>query len=139
MFKSKTMKDMEVGEKETLTVTLTEEHVEAFARATGDYNPLHMEQEYAEKSQFGRRVAHGVLLTGIISGMLGTKLPGLGTVAREMTAKFSGPAFIGDTLTATVELTEKREKFNLCTLNYNIVNQDGKTVVRGKAVVLPSK
>jgi len=137
MYQSKTIAELNIGDKEILTMTITEEHVEAFAKATGDYNPLHMDKKYAEESQFGKRVVHGVLLTGIISGMLGTKMPGLGTVAREMNAKFSRPAFIGDTITATVELVEKKERINMCVFNYNIVNQDNQTVVKGKAVVLP--
>ncbi len=133
----KSINEINIGDRESVTVTLNEDNVKAFAEATGDYNPIHMDEEHAKGSQFGRRVVHGVLLTGIVSGILGTKLPGLGTVAREMDAKFSRPAFIGDTVTATVELTEKKERFNICIFKYTVVNQDGKTVVRGRAVVLP--
>lgn len=139
MFQSKTINELKIGDKESVTLTLTEENIDAFAKATGDYNPIHMDVEYANKSVFGRRVSHGVLLTGIVSGILGTKLPGLGTIAREMNAKFSGPAYIGDTLTATVELVEKKEKINMCIFSYRIVNQDNRQVVKGKAVVLPKK
>ncbi len=137
MFTSKSFDELAIGDRESMVVTINDEHIEAFAKATGDYNPLHMDQEYAEKSQFGKRVAHGVLLTGIVSGLLGTKFPGLGTVAREMNAKFSGPIFIGDTVTATAEVVEKNEKIKMCTLKYKVINQAGKTVVKGKAVVLP--
>jgi 3-hydroxybutyryl-CoA dehydratase len=130
---------MAVGDKETVTLTLTEEHVEAFAKATGDFNPLHMDQEYAEQTPFGKRIAHGVLLNGIISGILGTKMPGLGTVAREMNAKFSRPAFIGDTITAVVELVEKKERVNMCNFKYFVNNNEGKTIVKGNAIVLPKR
>lgn len=135
--KGKTINELKIGDKESITLTINEENLEAFAKATGDYNPLHMDQAYAEKSQFGKRVVHGVLLTGIISGILGTRLPGLGTVAREMNAKFSRPTFIGDTVTAVIELVEKKDKLNMCIFQYKVTNQHDKTVVRGKAVVLP--
>lgn len=139
MFESKSINDLQIGDKETVTLTITEEHVEAFAKATGDFNPLHMDQEYAEQTPFGRRIVHGVLLNGIISGILGTKMPGLGTVAREMNAKFSRPAYIGDTITAVVELVEKKERINMCTFKYYVNNQEGKAIVKGVAVVLPKR
>ena len=138
-FKSKTINDINIGDKESVTFTVREEHVDAFAKATGDYNPLHMDQAYAEKTPFGKRIAHGVLLTGIVSGLLGTKFPGLGTVAREMTSKFSRPVYLGDTVTATAELVEKNEKINMCTFKYEVTNQEGKLIVKGLAAVLPRK
>ncbi len=137
MHESKTMNEMKVGDFKEEKIALNEEHVESFARATRDFNPIHVDDDYAKESQFGKRVVHGVLLTGIVSGMLGTQLPGLGTVAREMTAKFSRPVFIGETVTARIELVEKKEKYNICVFNYRIVNQEGKRAVKGRAVVLP--
>ncbi|MBN2407075.1 MAG: MaoC family dehydratase [Elusimicrobia bacterium] len=137
MHQSKSFNELAVGDREAITVEITEEMVNAFAMATGDYNPLHVDAEYAAKSRFGRKIVHGVLLPGIISGILGTRLPGLGTVAREMDAKFSRPVFVGETVTAEVELIEKKEKLNMCIFRYGITNKDGKTVVKGKAVVLP--
>ena len=137
MHQSKSFEELRVGDSESLSLTISEKHVEAFAEATGDRNPIHMDKDYADSSQFGRRIAHGVLLTGIVSGILGTKLPGLGTVARQMDAKFSRPAYIGDTVTATVTLKRKREKLKMCEFNYKVTNQKEKTIVRGKAVVIP--
>ncbi|MFW6134179.1 MAG: MaoC family dehydratase [Elusimicrobiota bacterium] len=139
MFKRKTIDELSVGDKHIEEITIGKENVEAFAKATGDFNPLHMDDEFAKDSQFGKRVVHGVLLPGIISGILGTKFPGLGTVAREMTAKFSRPVFIGETVKAEVEVTEMKKKYNICTIKYKITNQQGKTAVRGKAVVLPKR
>jgi acyl dehydratase len=139
MNNSKTLDELNIGDSESITVTLTEEHVESFAKATGDYNPLHMDSSYAEKTLFGKRVVHGVLLTGIVSGLLGTKFPGLGTVARELTSKFSKPVFIGDTVTATAHVVEKNDKLNMCTLKYEVKTPQGKTAVKGKAVVLPKR
>lgn len=139
MFESKTIDEMEIGDKASSVITLKAEHIDSFAQATGDFNPIHIDEDYASKSIFEKRVVHGVLMTGIISGILGTKLPGLGTIAREMDAKFSRPVFIGDTVTAEVELVQKKEKYNICVFNYKVTNQDSKLVVRGRAVVLPKK
>ncbi|MFC2049001.1 MaoC family dehydratase [Elusimicrobiota bacterium] len=139
MFNSRTIKELKIGDSETLTMTIEEENIEAFARATGDFNPIHMDQEYAESTPFGKRVVHGVLLNGIVSGLLGTKLPGLGTVAREITSKFSRPILMGDTVTVTAEVADIREKYNICTLKYNVRNQEGKIAVKGEAVVLPKQ
>ena len=139
MFKSRDISEINVGDSESVTLTIGEEQVNAFAEATGDRNPIHLDEEYAAGSHFGRKVVHGVLLTGIVSGILGTRLPGLGTVAREMDAKFSRPAYVGDTVTATVELIQKKEKFNMCVFSYTVLNQDGKMLVKGRAVVLPKQ
>lgn len=139
MFESKSINEIKIGDKASATVEITAERIEAFADATGDFNPIHMDEEYASNSVFKKRVAHGVLLTGIVSGILGTKLPGLGTVAREMDAKFSRPAFIGDTVTAEIELVEKKEKYNICVFKYKVTNQESKVIVKGRAVVLPRK
>ena len=134
-----TMDELNIGDTQSVTITLDEENVEAFAKATGDYNPLHMDDEYAAATPFGKRVVHGVLLTGVVSGLLGAKFPGLGTVARELTSKFSKPVFLGDTVTATAEVVEKNDKLNMCTLKYTVKNQEGIIAVKGKAVVLPKR
>lgn len=137
MHKSLTLTELAVGDSETLTVTLDDERVQAFAMATGDTNPIHLDETYAAESPFGRRVVHGVLLTGVVSGLLGTQFPGLGTVAREMNAKFSGPIYVGETITVTAEVAAIREKLNMVTLKYTVQNEAGKTAVKGTAVVLP--
>jgi len=134
-----TMDELNIGDAQSVTITLDEENVEAFAKATGDYNPIHMDNEYAGTTPFGQRVVHGVLITGVVSGLLGTKFPGLGTVARELTSKFSKPVFLGDTVTATAQVVEKNDKLNMCTLKYTVKNQEGITAVKGKAVVLPKR
>ncbi|MDA3793434.1 MAG: MaoC family dehydratase [Elusimicrobia bacterium] len=137
MHKSLTFEELNIGDKETIKVTVNKDKVDAFADATGDYNPIHVDEEYAAKSQFKKTIVHGVLLTGIISGLLGTKLPGLGTVAREMNAKFTHPAFVGEELTAEVEVIKKIDKIKICILKYRVLNAAGKVVVKGKAKVIP--
>lgn len=138
-FESFTLSQLKIGDKKEMTFEIKDENVRSFAEATGDFNPIHVNDEYAAETPFGKRVAHGVLLTGIVSGLLGTRFPGLGTVAREMNAKFSGPVFIGDTVTVTAEVTEIKERMNMCSINYSVKNPEGKTVVKGTAVVLPKK
>lgn len=136
MNKSKTIDQLKVGDTESVRMELTKDKVESFARATGDYNPLHMDEDYAHNSQFGSRIVHGVLLTGIISGMLGTRLPGLGTIAREMSAKFRRPAYVGETVKATIELTRKKERLRMAIFKYRVENGEGEMVVKGKAKVI---
>ncbi len=135
--KSLSFEELKVGDSETVTIKLTPEHINSFASATGDFNPIHLDSSYASNTPFGRRIAHGVLLTGIVSGILGTRLPGLGTVARQMSAKFSRPAYVGETVKASVRLEKKQEKLNFCQFSYKVVNSAGKPVVRGKALVIP--
>ncbi|MGM0568556.1 MAG: MaoC family dehydratase [Elusimicrobiota bacterium] len=139
MLKSKSFNELKIGETESLTLTLSESRVNAFAEATGDHNPIHMDEDYAASTPFKKRVAHGVMLTGIVSGILGTGLPGLGTVARQMNAKFKNPAFIEDTVTASVTLKKKNERSQICEFSYKVTNQEGKILVRGSASVIPKR
>ncbi len=136
MDKGKTIYQLKVGDTDSIRVELDTKKVKYFARATGDFNPLHMDDSYAGKTQFGNRIVHGVLLTGIISGMLGTRLPGLGTIARDMSAKFRRPAYVGETVKATIELIQKKERLGLCIFKYKVKNEDDELIVKGKAKVI---
>jgi len=137
MEKGKTLAEMNIGDKVEIDYTVEDEHIRLFAEATGDRNPIHVDDAYAAQSPFKKRVAHGVLLSGIVSGVLGTKLPGLGTIAREMYSKYMKPIFIGDTVRVVAEVTEKTEKLNLCKITFKVTNQDGAVVGRGYAIVIP--
>lgn len=137
MDKGKTLAELAIGDRIEIAYTITDEHVRLFADATGDRNPIHLDEDYAAASRFGKRVAHGVLLSGIVSGILGMRFPGLGTVAREMTSKFLKPVYIGETVTIVAEVTEKIEKINLCKIAFKVHNADGVQVANGTAVVLP--
>ncbi len=133
---TKTRETLQVGDSGTFSKTVTEADVLAFAGASGDFNPLHIDEEYARKSVFGQRVAHGILTAAIISTVLGGEIPGLGTIFVELQIRFLKPVFFGDTVTARATVTEiinpKRVRLMVaCT------NQKGEDVALGNAVVIP--
>lgn len=130
------MPEFEVGDTASLEKTITDEDVRMFARATGDLNPLHLDEEYAAASRFGRRVAHGMLSAGMISAVLGTELPGPGTIYMGQSLKFLAPVYLGDTITATVKLTSYQQDKGRMTFETVCTNQDGTEVVSGEAQVL---
>lgn len=125
-----------VGQRDTFTKTVTEADVTTFAGLIGDFNPLHVDAEYARKSRFGRRVAHGMFTAGLISAVLGNKLPGPGAIYLSQQLEFLAPVFIGDTITAVVEVSEWRPEKRILSLKTDAYNQDSKQVVTGKAVLL---
>ncbi len=126
----------EVGMKSEFTKTFSESDVYLFAGITGDMNEIHINSVAAEKSFFGKRVVHGILVIGLISNVIGMQLPGPGTIYLEQSAKFRNPVFIGDTVTAKVQIEEvlNQEK-GILKLNTEVVNQDGVSVISGSAVV----
>lgn len=125
---------LSIGMKQSLTKTVTEEDIEFFARATGDMNPLHLDESYARSTRFGGRIAHGLLGAGLISAILGTLLPGPGTVYLSQKLTFTAPVRIGDRITASVEVKSiKQRRVSLKTI---CVNQDGNIVIDGEAEVL---
>jgi 3-hydroxybutyryl-CoA dehydratase len=133
---AQTRESLAVGDCGSFTKTISESDVFAFADASGDYNPLHIDEEYARKSIFGRRIAHGILTAGIISTVLGSVIPGLGTVFVQLEIKFLRPVYIGDTIRATATVMEiinpKRVRLMVA-----CVNQQGQDVAIGNAVVVP--
>ncbi len=118
----------------SLSRTITEEDVVTFAHLTGDVNPLHLDEAYAKGTRFGRRVAHGVFAAGLVSAVIGTRLPGPGAIYLSQTLKFVAPVFIGDTVTATVTVT--KAKGRIYTLETVCTNGRGERVLEGEAVVL---
>ena len=127
---------IEVGETASFTKTITETDVILFAGCTGDMNPFHINEEYASQMRFGRRIAHGMLVTGLISTVMGMKLPGPGTIYLHQELDFRSPVFIGDTITAVATVLHVREDKLVVTLSTNCFNQEGVLVLEGKAVVL---
>jgi 3-hydroxybutyryl-CoA dehydratase len=125
-----------VGQRATFSKTISEEDIKAFAQLSGDRNPLHLDDAFARRSRFGRPVAHGVLVAGVISAVLGNVLPGPGAIYLSQTLKFLRPVFPGDTVTATVEVTAYREDKGIVTLHTICTNQSGHEVVDGEAVLL---
>ena len=133
----KTIDDIEVGDKASFTKTISESDVYLFAGITGDLNPAHTDAEYMKTTPFQQRVAHGVLTMGLMSAVVGMKLPGPGTILLSTGARFTAPVFFGDTITAEVEVAEKNVEKNRLKLNAVCTNQDGKTVITGEFIVSP--
>jgi 3-hydroxybutyryl-CoA dehydratase len=125
-----------VGEQASLTKTVTESDVATFAELIGDQNPIHTDDEYARKSRFGKRVAHGVFTGGLISAVLGNDLPGPGSIYLSQQLEFLAPVFVGDTITAVVEVTSWRPEKRIVTFKTDAYNQEQQQVVTGKSVLL---
>ncbi len=128
--------DFKIGDSASLSKTVTEADITTFALLTGDVNPVHLNDAYAAKTRFGKRVAHGVLSAGLISAVLGTELPGPGSVYLSQTLKFRAPVFVGDEVTATVTVTDKKEGKPIYTLATVCTKGDGTVVLDGEAVIL---
>ncbi len=127
---------MKIGQKATLSKTFTEADILAFAQASGDENPVHLDEAYAATTPFGRRIAHGMLVAGLISAVLGTKLPGPGTIYLGQELRFKKPVYIGDTITAVVEVEKIRQDKPIATLKTECYNQHDVLVITGTATVL---
>jgi len=135
----KTIDALKIGDRAAFSKTISESDVYLFAGITGDFNPAHINEAYAEKTLFKTRVAHGMLSAGFISAILGTHLPGPGTIYLKQSLRFKTPVLIGDTITASVEIVEIKEKKNMILLKTVCENQDGKIVLDGEALVKPPK
>lgn len=131
--------DLEVGMSASFSKTISESDVYLFAGITGDFNPMHVNEDFAKSTPFGTRIAHGGLPQSLIANVLGMKLPGLGTVALEVTVRYKGPVFIGDTVTATAEVAEKLEKKRWVKMSLRWTNQKGELVSEGTALVIPPR
>jgi len=124
---------VDVGFKTTHEKTVTEADINLFAEVSGDFNPVHMREEYAKKTLFGGRIAHGALSQAFLSAAM-AKLPGL-VIFLSQSIKFLGPVRIGDTITAIAEVTAVRKDKGILTLKNTCVNQKGETIVEGEAGV----
>jgi len=125
-----------VGDSAEITRTIEQSDIDAFADVTGDHNPVHVDEEFAKTTRFGRRIAHGMLTASLISAVLANKLPGEGSVYLGQTLQFVAPVFPGDEITARVTVREIREDKPILKLETVCVNQRGEVVIRGEATVL---
>jgi len=128
--------DIQVGQAAELAKTVTETDIALFAGVTGDVNPVHIDAVEAGKSRFGERIAHGMLSAGFISAVLGTRLPGTGSIYLSQSLRFTKPVRIGDTVTTRVEVLEVIATKRRVRLATTCRNQNGETVVEGEAVVM---
>ena len=127
------MRPLEVGQRASRTLTLTEQSVRTFAELSGDYNPLHFDAGFAAGTPFGRLVVQGGLTTGLLHALVAMDLPGPGTVFLSQNWKFTAPVFIGDTITATVEVLSLHASKPVTQLGVRVTRQDGQTVLEGEA------
>ena len=127
---------MKLGDSAEITRTIEQTDVDAFADLTGDHNPVHVDEEFAKTTRFGRRIAHGMLTASLISSVLANKLPGEGSVYLGQTLKFVAPVFPGDEITARVTVKEIREDKPIVKLETVCLNQHNEIVIRGEATIL---
>lgn len=135
----KTIDELKVGDSAQFSKTVSEGDVYLFAGITGDFNPAHVDEEYAKKTYFGTRIAHGLLSAGFISAVLGNRLPGPGSIYLRQELTFLGTVKIGDTITARVEVAEIDTVKGRVRMLTTCDNQEGKRVLTGEAVVSPPR
>lgn len=125
-----------IGDKFTTNRTVTDELIRAFAEVSGDYNPIHLDEEFASKTRFGKRIAHGMLSGAFISAVLGNEFKAMKIVYLSQTMRFTAPVFIGDTVTTTATITNIREDKNIITCETICTNQNGETLVTGESKIM---
>lgn len=135
----KKIEELKVGDSEMFVKTISESDVYLFAGITGDFNPAHINEEYARESVFKTRIAHGMLTASLISTVLGTKLPGPGTIYLSQDTKFLKPVLIGDTIAAIVKIVDLNKEKNKVKLETICINQKNETVLEGFALVKAPK
>lgn len=137
--RSHTIGELTVGDAATFRKTISESDVYLFAGITGDLNPVHVDAEFAKTTPFGARVAHGPLTFSLCAGLLGTELPGVGTVAVTNEVTYEAPVYIGDTIEVKVEVAALDMERNRATMAVTWHNQDDRQVASGSMVVKPPK
>ncbi len=128
--------ELKTGDKFSTSKQITDVVVRAFAELSGDYNPIHLDDEFAAKTQFKKRIAHGMISGALISAVLGYEFKERRVVYLSQTLKFTAPVFLDDTVTATATVTNIREDKPVVTLETVCTKQTGETVVKGEAVVM---
>jgi acyl dehydratase len=125
--------DLRVGQKAVRSITLTAEHVKTYAELTGDYNPLHFDQDFTSKTRFKRLVVQGGLTSGLLHALVAMDMPGPGTVFLSQNWKFTAPVFIGDTITAEAEVLSVHATKPVTQLKVTVTRQNGEIVLDGEA------
>ena len=125
--------NLAVGQKATRSLTLTEDHVAAYAKMTGDYNPLHFDPDFVARTKFGKLVVQGGLTTGIMNALVAMDMPGPGTVFLSHDWKFTAPVYIGDTITGEAEILSLHPTKPVTQLKITVTRQAGEIVLEGEA------
>jgi 3-hydroxybutyryl-CoA dehydratase len=126
------------GDTASRSRTIGDDDIRAFANATGDHNPLHLDEEFAQQTRFGKRIAHGMLSASLISAVIAGELPGQGSIYLGQTLQFVAPVSPGDTVTARVTVTSIRDDKPIMKLETVCTNQRDEVVIKGEATVLVS-
>jgi len=134
--RGKSYDELVLGEEAAFSKTITETDVVLFAGLSGDFNPIHMDEEYARQTPFKRRIAHGALPQSLIAPVLGMKLPGPGTIVVEIRCRFKAPTYFGDTITAKATVAEKITEKKRVRMALTWTNQRGETIADGEALVI---
>ena len=124
-----------IGDSYSESRIITDQYIMKTVSWSGDNNPIHTNEEYACKSVFGRKIAHGIIALGLVSKIVGNNCPGEGSILISQTVNYVAPVFVNDTITATVTIQEKIDGKDIYDIKYNVINQDGKVVVEGKMKV----
>jgi 3-hydroxybutyryl-CoA dehydratase len=127
--------EMKMGQTAELAHTITENDIQVFGDLSGDYNPVHFDDEWAKTTMFGGRIAHGILTAAFISAAIGMHLPGPGTIYMSQSMRFMAPVRIGDTITARVEVVNLNDEKERVTLKTTCINQHDKVVLDGEALI----
>ena len=135
----KTLNEIKIGDQAEFAKTISEFDIYMFAGITGDFNPVHINEDYAKQTFFKTRIAHGIMTAGFISTLLGTQLPGPGSIYIKQDLKFLAPVKIGDTITARVEVVEILDKKRWVRLKTTCFNQDDTQVLDGEAIISPPR
>jgi 3-hydroxybutyryl-CoA dehydratase len=135
----RTFDQLKVGDSSEFSKTISEADVYLYAGISGDLNPAHINEVYAQGTFFKNRIAHGMLTAGFISAVIGMQLPGPGTIYMGQTLQFLAPVRIGDTVTARVEVLEKIDDKKRVRLETTCINQDGTKLISGEALVSPPR
>ena len=135
----KTIDQLQLGDSAEFAKTVSESDIYLFAGVTGDMNPAHIDEDYAKGTFFKGRIAHGMLAAGFVSAVLGTRLPGPGTIYLSQSLSFKAPVPIGATVTARVEVVELTVEKNRVRLKTTCTDQNGTVILDGEAVVLAPK
>jgi 3-hydroxybutyryl-CoA dehydratase len=138
-FLSSQRRPIQIGDRDSFSKTITESDVATFAGLVGDFSPEHVDAEYARRSRLGRRTAHGILAGGLIAAVVNNRLPGPGCTWLNQQLEFLAPIFIGDTLTARVEVVGWEPERRLVTLKTDCHNQEDRQVVTGQATLIMSE
>jgi 3-hydroxybutyryl-CoA dehydratase len=123
-----------IGDTAARSFEITDAMIRSFADVTGDHNPVHLDEAFAASTQFGKRIAHGMLVGSLISSALANDMPGAGSIYLSQEVKFKKPVFIGDTVTVKLTVTALRRR--IVTLETLVTNQAGEVVIEGQAVVM---